>query len=34
MEAILNFDFAILDFLRENITNPVMDFIMKILRKI
>jgi undecaprenyl-diphosphatase len=31
MEAILNFDFAILDFLRENITNPVMDFIMKII---
>ena len=31
MEAILSFDFAILDFLRENITNPVMDFIMKII---
>ena len=30
MEAILNFDFAILDFIRENIANPLMDVIMKI----
>lgn len=30
MEAILGFDFAILDFIRENIANPLMDVIMKI----
>ncbi len=31
MEAILGFDFAILDFIRENIANPVLDVIMKII---
>ncbi len=31
MEAILGFDFAILDFIRENITNPVLDVVMKII---
>lgn len=30
MEAILGFDFAILDFIRENIANPLLDVIMKI----
>lgn len=30
MEAILGFDFAILDFIRENIASPVMDTLMKI----
>ncbi len=31
METILGFDFAILDFIRENITNPVLDIIMRII---
>lgn len=31
METILSFDFAILDFIRENIANPVLDVIMKII---
>lgn len=31
MEAILGFDFAVLDFIRENIANPVLDVIMKII---
>lgn len=30
MEAILGFDFAILDFIRENIANPLLDTLMKI----
>ncbi len=31
MEAILGFDFAVLDFIRENIANPVLDVFMKII---